>query len=356
MIAPASFLAALVFFTALDIYDIRRIDLSEVRGALQKHLEQKEPVSFPLPDELLIQDRSKKTVFVFGASNLVLSDSGRTFPDYLQQGHADLRVLNFGVNGIDSLSIKQRVNEALSVEKPDVIVLLIGDIDYNYAYHNFILENYYQKFNFLLRIPYFFYDKSKPVSKFSYGTFYWYGELNRPRLCEFFQRLGLIKIRQEDFNAINRLVLDYFIRNCNDTVRMAVAQNIPVVMITPVGNLHARPYGDINTTSVFYKQGMKAGDYARAISYLKKARDSEIFTYDLRAKSQLIDYIRNFRQPNVYVLDLEKRLEEMRFGFGYDEFIDYFHFNDKTHKLLADMIYNYMRANGLVGTVPLKKG
>lgn len=38
-------------------------------------------------------------------------------------------------------------------------------------------------------------------------------------------------------------------------------------------------------------------------------KDSEFLTYDLLAKSKLVDYIRKYNRPNVYVLDPQKKLE-----------------------------------------------
>jgi hypothetical protein len=122
-----------------------------------------------------------------------------------------------------------------------------------------------------------------------------------------------------------------------------------VVLMTPVGNLHAEPFGDITVVTRHYRAGMASTDYKQSIAELKKARDAELITYDLRAKSPLIGYIRKVNRPNVHVLDLEKRLEEMRFGFGNEDFVDYFHFNDRSHRLLADVIYDFLKKNGLLG-------
>jgi hypothetical protein len=88
---------------------------------------------------------------------------------------------------------------------------------------------------------------------------------------------------------------------------------------------------------------MQSAEYQRSLDFLRVARDSELFTYDIRAKSQLVEYIRKLNQQNVHVLDLEKYLEEKHFGFGAEDFVDYFHFNDRSHRMIAEGIYSFMK-------------
>src|SRR5262249_40946183 len=138
-------------------------------------------------------------------------------------------------------------------------------------------------------------------------------------------------------------------RNNEALLDLAASHRVPVVVITPVGNLRAEPYGDLDTTSALYRKGMTTPDYDQAWAYLKQAQDTEIFTYDLRAKSPLVSYIRNLRRPGVYVLDLERVLKERRFGFGDAEFLDYFHFNDRSHRVVAGLIYDFLKQHRLAG-------
>jgi len=347
---PAVLMGIVVLVTALDIVQVRMIDQSTLYTGFRDHLLHKGPASFPLPEGIQERHPLKKTVFVFGESSLVLSD-GKTFPDYLGSAHEGLQVVNFGVTGIDSLSVLQRVQEALAASVPDIMILYYGHNDYNNAYHGYLVPQYFERFNLLLRIPYLFYDKTRPVSAFSFGTFYWYGEMHRPRLYQLFEKAKLVDIHSASYAPVNGLILEYFMHHNEAIIRLAASRNVPVVLITPVGNLRAEPYGDLNATTGAYRKGMETADYQQSIAYLKQARDSEIFTYDVRAKSGLVDYIRHFKRSGVYVLDLEKELETKQFGFGYSDFLDYFHFNDRSHRLLADMIYDFLKQKNLVRPV-----
>ena len=345
---PALLLGGLLIVSLRDLYELHRIDPAAMLQDFRDAVPRRQPLSFPLPDELYERDPSRKTVFAFGASSLLLSDGDLAFPEYLERRAPSLRVVNFGVSGIDSLAVRQRVREALAVDRPDIIVLYFGHNDYNVHYHLYIIPKYLQKFDGLLRLPYLFYNAERPVAHFADGAFYSYARLHRPQLYQAFQNLGLFRLDPEAFAPINDLILKTFKENTEAILGMAASQKVPVVLITPVGNLHAEPYGDIRTTTAYYRKGMGSADYAESLSYLKQARDAEITTYDLRAKSPLIDYLRTVRRPNVYVLDLEKRLEEMRFGFGSEDFVDYFHFNDRSHRLIAGIIYDFLKEKRLV--------
>lgn len=346
---PLLLLVVIASLTIRDLYSIRTIDHAQMSRDLRSHLDQRRPASFPLPEGAADSRGTKRTVFVFGSSDILLSD-GLTFPAYLEQQHHGLRVVNFGVNGIDSFSVKQRVTEALSAARPDIIILFYGHNDYNTAYNEFILPHYFHKFHALMRLPYLFQDKHKNFSRFNQEpfTYYWFYVLNRPKLLKAFEQLRLVDIHSDDYQPLNQLILDHFIRNNNDILDMAAAARVPVILMTPIANLHAEPVGDLEHTLAYFRKGLASTDYMQQIAYLKKAKDSEIFTFDLRAKSPLIEHIRTISRRGVHVLDLESRLEGMKFGFGNDDFVDYVHLNDRTHKLLADMLFDFMLQNKLV--------
>lgn len=346
MMIPAVFLLSIIFSTFLDIYEISKINPDEIYKDAQQILVQKTPKSFPLPNKNLKKDISKKTVFVFGESSLIISN-GRTFPAYLEQEHSNLRVVNFGIIGIESTSIKQRVFEAISLNKPDIIILYYGHNDYNNLYQKNIVPKYFNKFNFLLKLFYMPYNIIRLGKMLPPLDYYMFSRTMRPRLFYWFEKLKFMNIDVNKYDRINELCLNKFINNTNQIIMMATAKHIPVILITPIGNLKAEPYGDI-TTSIYFHKGMTTRAYRQSIEYLKLARDREILSFDIRAKSPLVNFIRNFVFPNVYVLDLEKKLEEMHFDFGYTNFIDYFHFSDESNRLVANIIYDFMARNKLL--------
>lgn len=355
MLTPAALLSIALVVVARDVYRFRTADPAAIYQGLRTHLAQKQPTDFPLPAGMLVRDPDRKTVYIFGESSLVLSD-GRTFPQYLEEDHADLRVVNFGVSGVDSFSVRHRAASALAAARPDVIVLYYGHNDYNSAYQNYVLPTFFQQGDAFLKLRYFFYDPAVPTGPFAEGAYYWFARQRRPILFQMLQHLRLVNPDSRAFEPVNQLVLDTFIRNNNALLDLAASLNVPVVMITPVGNLHAEPYGDVDSTTRLYQQGLAATDYEQSWTYLKQAQDSEIFTFDLRAKSPLVNHIRNLRRPNVFVVDLETRLKAMRFGFGHDEFLDYFHFNDRAHRVVATIIYESLAENRLVGSQSNRAG
>ncbi len=352
VITPAFFLVVLAILVGRDLHDLRSLSMERITLDLQARMAKREPKSFPLPDAVYTLDPAKKTIFMFGESSLVLSDGG-TFPDYVGQRSARLQTVNFGVSGIDSLSVRQRIKEVLQAARPDVIVLYYGHNDYNNPYNGFIMPTYFKKFDELLALPYLLHDKDRPEGVILSNDWYWYSRLIRPRLIRTFERFHLLDINSDDYTPVNQLILENFIVNNEEILAMAAAKKIPVVLITPVGNLRAEPFGDVHTTTALYLRGMSSPHYRESLDLLKQARDAELFTYDLRAKSPLIDYLRQLKRPGVHVLDLEEKLEALHFEFGYGEFLDYFHFSDRTHRMLAGIIYDFMVERHL--TVPERR-
>lgn len=344
--SPALLLAVLVVLFTRDLLALRAVDPAAIHRDLAERFPSKSFFLEPLPEKVHTLDRTKKQVFVFGSSTLLLSDGG-VFPDYLEQQDPRLQVVNFGESGIESLSLKERVRAALKVARPDVMLVVIGDNDFNSAYQGYIIPTYFNKFGWLLRFPYLFYNNTKSISQFAPGEFYWYERLNRSRLLKLCQQLGLLRVDSREYQAINQLIVAYCLQNLQEITALAGAQGVPVVIITPVGNLHAEPYGDLSTTEL-YQKGLTAGDYGQALDYLKRARDSELFTYDLRAKSEMLAALRSLQGANVHLLDLEKILEARHFEFSGANFLDYVHFNDHSHRLLAEIIGGYLARNQLL--------
>lgn len=349
---PLCLLLGLIALITIDLVKVRRIDYTAIGRELQVHLNGKRPVSFAPPGELYapLPPRSKR-VFLFGESSLVLSD-GMTFPHYLAASRRDLQVVNFGISGIDSISLHRRVEQALAVARPDIIVLYFGHNEYNNAYHGFILPRYFPKFDYLIRPAYLMYDENRPVTTFATGEYAWFSRLLRPRLYLALQRLRVMTLRHEDFSDINQVILDTFIRNSSAIMAMAAYRGIPVVFITPVCNLRAEPYGDLEGTSELHRRGLATEDRITSLSALRSARDAEFLTFDLRAKTPLLTYIRSIRQSGVHILDLEQELDARGFEFGDNDFADYFHLNDRSHRLVADIISGFLVGEKLVAGPP----
>jgi hypothetical protein len=87
---------------------------------------------------------------------------------------------------------------------------------------------------------------------------------------------------------------------------------------------------------------MKSKEYLERHRLLTQARDLEIYTSDIRAKSVVLDYLRQLRRKNVHVLDLESALVRARIEFGANIFTDYFHFNKRGHAIIERHLFNLL--------------
>jgi hypothetical protein len=125
-------------------------------------------------------------------------------------------------------------------------------------------------------------------------------------------------------------------------INITASNNIPIILIIPIGNLRAEPYGAIDEVTYYYEKGLRSKNYSQSIYYLKKAREAETLTSDIRVKQGLIEYLKSINHTGVYTYDLESELTSEKFEFGNHDFIDYFHFNENSHKLIAAHIYNFI--------------
>ncbi|OGP14829.1 MAG: hypothetical protein A2052_08370 [Deltaproteobacteria bacterium GWA2_54_12] len=350
-----------LFFVAVFIADVKRLDRishDEIGAKLDTYLSAKEGTLFPAPKGFFEAGPQDAGIFVFGESSVVITDK-LTFSQYLEQdlqpNNSNIKVVNFGIPGIDSYSIKLRVAQALnSASTPKAILLYFGHNDYNVAY-KYVLHPYWEEsFNVFLKLTYHLSGRkfNFPDQKFvfrsdNYNDFYWYAMFTRPVFFDIAQRLGLYKVDNGKYDGYNLKILEQFKKNTSEILDMAAAKGIPVIIVTPIGNLSAKPHGSIDMVDKSYQMGMSARNYAESVRHLTKAKDNEIFTGDMRAKSQLLDYLRTLHDGNkVFVFDLEKDFIQAGFKFDGSNFLDYFHLNDSAHRAVGSYISGRIRADG----------
>ncbi|MEK6758144.1 MAG: hypothetical protein AABY51_00030 [Deltaproteobacteria bacterium] len=348
LLSPAFVVLFFIFAFISDGLQLNKIDHDGIKISLERYLQTKEPTTFPPPEALSAADAAHANVYVFGESSVVLTDK-LTFSHYLEknlnEAGPDAKVTNFGIPGIDSYSIKKRVSQALQFApaKPKVLLLYYGHNDYNVAYDNIINIVYDGSFNIFLKIGNYISGGkfNFPEQKFvfnseKFGELYWYARFRRPVFLNLAQKAGLFKVDNVRYDGYNEMILAHFKKNTEEILLMAREAGIPVILVTPIGNLHAKPYGAIEIVDKNYKQGLSAKDYKESHNLLMKARDNEVFTGDIRAKTPLNDYLRSLHNgTNVFVFDLEKDFTEEKFAFDESNFMDYFHFNDKAHQKIA---------------------
>lgn len=358
LLSPAFVVLFFLFAFISDGLQLNRIDHDNIGKSLTGYLQTKEPTTFPPPEDLSAADSTHANIYVFGESSVVLTDKF-TFSHYLEknlnEAVPDANVTNFGIPGIDSYSVKKRVSQALrfAPAKPKVLLLYYGHNDYNVAYDNIINIGYDDAFNIFLKIgnsisggKFNFPDQKYVFNSEKFGELYWYARFRRPVFLNLAQKAGLFKVDNARYDGYNEMILERFKKNTEEILMMAKEAGIPVVLVTPIGNLHAKPYGAIEIVDQNYKQGLSAREYKESYDYLMKARDNEIFTGDIRAKTPLNDYLRSLHNgTSVFVFDLEKDFSEEKFAFDESNFLDYFHFNDKAHQKIAGYLAKKIMAD-----------
>jgi len=379
---PLCLLLFFLFRFSSNVVHIKNLDYERIVCELENYLaSDKAVISFNHGDDglrieydYLIEDgpyKPKKINFVFnnkpddyliyvyGSSPLIsrlpFLGEDSLFPDILESElnsgqPRNVRVYNFGVSSFDSFDIKEMVKGTVNYRKPDLIIYYGGHMDYSSAYSVVIRKNFtLLKGDFFKKLVGFSsLNKFDKWNKFAgIGDWILYTSIE-PNLINLMQMAKIVSIRPEPFVDYNQLILSYYEKNINEIINFAREKNIPVIFITPIANLEVKPFGIYDITQGFFNLGMKESNYLKRIGYLFKARDSEIFTGDLRAKSGLNYFLRSLKRSGVYVLDLEAILLSNEFMFNYDSFYDVGHIRPGLHKIIADNIHGFIKTRKII--------
>ncbi len=293
------------------------------------------------------RNEARHLIYVFGASSVVIPTPELAFARWLEKrlngdDEGAFRVANLGRSGATSGSMLATVRDALAVRAPDLMILYEGHNDYTYAYRAGVLAAYgfiegSPRLDALARrilVPLFDLDENR----------YWAmrTEVLDPRIGRWLQRLRLVRIDPALVNHIDTAAQRYFEANFEAMIAEAQSRGIPVLLITPVSNLEFEPFGIGPEASEEYRLGMRSASYAERIAHLQRARDLDVFNGSKRAKAGPGNYMRGRKGPGVHVLDLEQRLIEREFSFGWGPFVDAMHMDAETHVLIADYIHSYL--------------
>lgn len=301
-------------------------------------------------------------ICVYGGSSLVAPSIEESFPYYLESLLADeygekVRVYNFGCPGFSSSDVRNRISGTLAQFTPDLLIVYSGHNDYINTYndakpHYFLLVNQ-SYLNSVLRFSYNFFviptlallnlDGIYHLSEYEIFLSFF---LN-PRLNQLFQRLTILAIPEEPFEQINKCIFTHFKNNVQSMIDMAVEQRIPILFLTLISNFEAATHTIGGRGEILYEHSMGKLDYQNRINLLRQAKDADVFSGDIRAKSELNNYLRSLAQPGISILDLEQKLIEAEFDFNFKSFTDYVHFCSHTNKKIADTIVQHLNVSGL---------
>ena len=291
---------------------------------------------------------NKKLVYVFGASSVVLSD-GKIFSSLLEDrflnSPEDVKVINYGVPGIDSKNIIYRANSSLDLEVPDVVILYLGHNDYirvytqSLDYFSLFFDPILDRLSLPHHIDHMFFLKLTFVKG----------------VADIMINIGLLDFKTSGFSILNDFALERYQENVEKFIEIFAQQDVDIVYMTTIANLERRPIGN-STTKEIYRKGMASHNSSKRFSYLRKAVDSEIYSFALRAPSELNDYILDMNHSNVHILDLEKKLLAQEFTFGENDFRTTIHFSENTHELVSSVLYDFMIDNSLLLTSDSTQG
>lgn len=342
-------------------FDIQDESNEEIKYILSKPRIDNNTISFynfnsPQGEKREHFEENDTLIYIFGASSVVKPSYDFVFGRYLENMFGNnTKVVNFGMDGMRQEYHKEMIQSILSENKtPDIIILYSGHNDYNNLYS--IIR---QKTNLL--------DKTFPVSYFLYvfeklkfneytfpknatyvPIFTVIDWVIEPNIKKNLQQIGLLKIRTEFFHKLDQRILAEYQYYTNSIIKIVRRLNTSLIIITPISNFEAEPFGKNNETWVLFKKALAEQDYLKRIDFLISAKDNDVFSGHLRAKSELNEFIRSINESNIYVLDLEQEMIDQKFNFSYEDFYDYVHMKPGTHKLISEILYEFIMKNKLI--------
>lgn len=315
-----------------------RVDAVDARRAELRH----EPVTL-VPDPL---DGSPR-VWVFGSSSVAAPSHeafSRPLVRHLEERGRSVALDNLGWEGMVSWDVRARLDDAWALAdergvRPDLIVLYYGHNDVTYTWH-FALE--LPHFDAVMSLTWLLSEDGLRGPQDDGNTYWLFGHRRAGPILKQLQVAGLLALDPAAFEPLRQRTLRVFEQVTRDF--LAASRGVPVVIVPTVGNLRAEPWGPLQTATALWEQGMATQDPAAALQLLRRARDAETFTPDMRAKSDMLAMLRSLGPLTkegpapVTVCDLEGRLERAGARFGEDLFEDPVHFNDHGFDLMTGVI------------------
>jgi lysophospholipase L1-like esterase len=302
----------------------------------------------------------ERVIYAFGGSSLVHPIAG-SFPEEIQRtAQAEglrWRVFNYGNHGFDSYSLYNRLKVAVAARPPNLVLIYSGHNDFTYAYWNHVLPQLYlvsgaPLLQALARLGFAMGKMLQnrepgapgpPFEEFKAATL-------EPAMFRLVNRsMGLFSGRKALFEKVNKLALQAYGKNMAAMLRICREAKVPVLLVTPVFNLHFRPAGADGEAEELFNRGLAAASYEERTKLLVQAKDADVFSGMIRAKSILLDYLRGLHAlPGVSVLQLDKELYSTEQPLDGTQFEDSLHLIEPFHVLVAQHIYKHIKSNGLL--------
>ncbi len=304
----------------------------------------------------------EKLIYVYGSSPVVSKPPFAgglfgTFPELMERcpGAGQFKVYNMAMTSADSLAILEIVRATARVKKPDIAIYYYeGGMDYESAYYAAgIKESFYPLTVISLKdlLDRTGLARNRHIARWAEYLSWFNRSYIQTSILNLLQAAGLIKIDPGPFDDINNMIERDFEKNLAGTAELLEKMDIPVVFVVNPDNLAAKPCGVYSVTQQYYDRAMGTHDRRGRIALLKAARDSELFTGDLRGKSGTRGVIRGLGSKSaegVFVFDLESELEAEGYPLDGSSFYDYAHMKPCMHRKVADEICRYLYSKGLI--------
>jgi len=365
---PLIFLLSILFPVLQRVIRIAEVDSAEVLTAATNYFAKVKGQDFSFEDkdgkpeyyterlgqeEFVQIDTSDDVfnIFIFGGSSVVLTDSG-TFTDYLSESlqkkyGKHIQLHNLGHVGYDSYDVLNRIRPTLAEASPDMIILYSGHNDFTAIYQAethryFMLENN-PYLNWLTEIVYhhILLPHSKMTNRKIIESFDGYRDFYLEQsFIMMLQDIGWITVNPAHFRQVDQMITAHFKKNLETIVQLTNEQRVPLIVLTPISNLMAKPHGVSQSSRKPFNKAQQTVDYQQRMDLLRKAKDLDYFSGSTRAKTPLLNIIRNINGNNVHMLDLEQLMTDQKVDFGFDYFKDYVHLTGKAHQLIAEILAN----------------
>ncbi len=281
-------------------------------------------------------DDSGPVIWVLGASSIFFPQ-GETFVEQLgallRLRNPQLQMLNLGISGIESRALVEQFQENLGrgAGLPELLIIYAGHNDYNVLYHASLTR----KFDLFEPLFYLLAPFTRPGLKHGMTV---YLRSRVPPVVEWLQRQGLVDLSELSLAQVNRAIAARFEKNLKVIIEQCKGHGVPVMLVTPVGNLLARPYGSLATTSAPYWLGLSLPAGEARLSLLRAAQEAEFLTYDIRAKAGVREVMWEVVEPGVFTVDLDGWLVARGWRLDSRLFSDYFHFTKWGHGRVAECL------------------
>ncbi len=332
---PASVVVAL----AADVLAARRIDrafLEARRGTAAELLGvRSRPFELAPPADA-------RRVWLFGESSFAAPDLEQV-PRRLRAHAAargvELVVDNLASEGFTTADILQRIREALEAAqvagvRPDIAVL--------YAGHNDVTTTFHAAMGFPAADPWGFPASAIVAAPYYIGGGVWrdapglqgfrfYRNRFVGGLLRRYQQAGWVRYEAEDFSPLLDEIEAHYAPRVREMAEALAAQGVPLMVMTPIGAVSIRPEGPIQIVDPLFAAAADAPGRTEQVAAWLAARDAETFTSDMRAKSFMLNALRDLGPDAllgpapVSVCDLERGLVQTDFPFDATMFEDPLH-------------------------------